>query len=421
MRERQMERRGAMILSLKVKLYPTKQMKYYLNTQCDYRRYCWNKAMEEWNTQYNKRIENLPPELKAKIKDGVADKRIQFTDDELRLRALFPSPTERSVRNELVANKSDWEYSNCSRVLQLAVKDLALTWTQFLKKSRDDTGKPKFKSRKDTKQGFKTDCARIKDNLLYLDKPHKYKGYWEPIKFRGYNIPDGKIKLCAVVRKGDTYTATLSVDTEVTPLAKTGKNTAVDANVKQFNYTDGVYSIKPEKLDRLYKSARHYQKQLSKKRKVNGKHISNSKSYHKTRTKLVRTYSRISHIQNDLLHKFTTMLYQEYDKVVIEDLSVKKMQMSKQAKGLHNSLFGRFRQFMEYKAIKFDKELIIADKYYPSTQRCSCCGYIKTGDDKITLAGNLKHGTKHHEYHCYECGYKADRDENAVLNLLALI
>lgn len=115
------------------------------------------------------------------------------------------------------------------------------------------------------------------------------------------------------------------------------------------------------------------------------------------------------------------MLYQEYDNVVIEDLSVKKMQMSKQAKGLHNSMFGRFRQFMEYKAIKFDKELIIADKYYPSTQRCSCCGYIKTGDDKITLVGNLKHGTKHHEYHCYECGYKANRDENAVLNLLALI
>ena len=68
-----------------------------------------------------------------------------------------------------------------------------------------------------------------------------------------------------------------------------------------------------------------------------------------------RTYSRIQNIQNDILHKFTTMLYTEYDKVVIEDLSVKKMMMSKKAKNLHRSLFGRFRQFMEYKAIKFDK------------------------------------------------------------------
>ena len=76
---------------------------------------------------------------------------------------------------------------------------------------------------------------------------------------------------------------------------------------------------------------------------------------------------------------------------------------------------------MEYKAIKFDKELIIADKYYPSTQRCSCCGHIKTGEDKITLQGNKKYGTNHYEYECYECGYKDNRDHNAVLNLLALI
>ena len=95
--------------------------------------------------------------------------------------------------------------------------------------------------------------------------------------------------------------------------------------------------------------------------------------------------------------------------------------MSKKAKNLHRSLFGRFKQFMEYKAIKFDKELIIADKYYPSTQRCSYCGHIKTGEDKITLQGNKKYGTNHYEYECYECGYKDNRDHNAVLNLLALI
>ena len=96
------------------------------------------------------------------------------------------------------------------------------------------------------------------------------------------------------------------------------------------------------------------------------------------------------------------------------------MMMSKKAKGLHRSLFGHFRLFMEYKADKFGKKLILANQYYPSTQRCSACGYVKTGDDKITLSGNKKHGTKHNEYVCYECGFEADRDKNAVLNLLAL-
>ena len=68
-----------------------------------------------------------------------------------------------------------------------------------------------------------------------------------------------------------------------------------------------------------------------------------------------RTYERIANIQKDLLHKFTTDLYQRFDVVVIEDLDVKHMQMSKRAKNLHRSLFGQFRQMMEYKAQCLEK------------------------------------------------------------------
>ena len=407
-----------MKLNLQVRLYPTKQMRTYLDSQCDYRRYCWNKALSLWNNIYDERVIALPNELKHKIRESLADKTIQFTDDEMDQRERFPSPTERIVRDELVANKNDWEYENSSRVLQLAVKDLSNTWNQFFKKSQEKSGKPKFKSRREPKQGFKTDSARIKCGRLLLDKPRAYTGHWEPIRFKGYNVPDGPIKLCAITRVKNQYLATLTVEVENTPLKSTGNVTAVDANVDHFDYTDGVYTLRPKELNQLYGKVRHYNRVLSRKRKECG---INSKSYQKTRAKLQMTYSKIQHIQNDLLHKFTTKLYQDYDVIVIEDLSVKKMQMSKKAKGLHRSLFGRFRQFMEYKALKFEKRLVIADKYYPSTQRCSSCGYIKTGDERITLSGNKKHGTKHHEYHCYECGYKADRDENAVLNLLALI
>ena len=410
-----------MILNMQVELYPNEHMKKYLDKQCDYRRYCWNKGLELWNTLYEQRTISLPTALKIKIKESVKNKKIKFTKKETELRKLFPSPKERNVRNELVANKEDWEYENSSRVLQFAVKDLADSWNRYLKKSQDKMNRPKFKSKKDSKQGFKTDCARIEDNKLCLDKPHKYRGDWSPIRFKGGNISDGKIKLCSITRIKGHYIATMSIETEVKSIKKTEKNTAVDANVDHFDYTEGIYTLRPKDLDKLYSDVKHYQRKLARKRKENGKNAIQSKSYQKTRVKLQRTYSRIQNIQNDILHKFTTMLYTEYDKVVIEDLSVKKMQMSKKAKNLHRSLFGRFRQFMEYKAIKFDKELIVADKYYPSTQRCSCCGHIKTGEDKITLQGNKKHGTNHHEYKCYECGYEDNRDHNAVLNLLALI
>ena len=410
-----------MNLNMQVELYPNKHMIKYLDKQCDYRRYCWNKGLELWNILYEQRTISLPTALKIKIKASVKNKKIKFTPTETELKKLFPAPNERNVRNELVANKEDWEYENSSRVLQLAVKDLADSWNRYLKKSQEKVNRPKFKSKKDPKQGFKTDSARIKDNKLYLDKPHKYRGDWSPIRFKGGNISDGEIKLCSITRIKGHYIATLSIEKEVKSIKKTGKNTAVDANVDHFDYTDGICTLRPKDLDKLYSDVKHYQRKLARKRKENGKNAIQSKSYQKTRVKLQRTYSRIQNIQNDILHKFTTMLYTEYDKVVIEDLSVKKMMMSKKAKNLHRSLFGRFRQFMEYKAIKFDKELIIADKYYPSTQRCSCCGHIKTGEDKITLEGNKKHGTKHHEYECYECGYKDNRDHNAVLNLLALI
>ena len=410
-----------MILSMQVELYPNEHMKKYLDKQCDYRRYCWNKGLELWNILYEQRTISLPTALKVKIKESLTDKKIKFTKAETDLRKLFPAPNERNVRNELTANKEDWEYENSSRVLLFAVKDLADSWDRYLKKSQEKVNRPKFKSKKDPKQGFKTDSARIKDNKLYLDKPHKYRGDWSPIRFKGGNISDGEIKLCSITRIKGHYIATLSIEKEVKSIKKTGKNTAVDANVDHFDYTDGICTLRPKDLDKLYSDVKHYQRKLARKRKENGKNAIQSKSYQKTRVKLQRTYSRIQNIQNDILHKFTTMLYTEYDKVVIEDLSVKKMMMSKKAKNLHRSLFGRFRQFMEYKAIKFDKELIIADKYYPSTQRCSCCGHIKTGEDKITLEGNKKHGTKHHEYECYECGYKDNRDHNAVLNLLALI
>ena len=407
-----------MRLNFQVRLYPNKTMKKVLDSLCDYRRYCWNQGLELWNTLYEARLIGLPVELRAKIKASLTDKTIEFSEEEQVLRALFPAPSERKVRDELVAQRSEWQFTRSLRVLQQAIKDLASAWNLFFNNPKT-ANKPGFQSRKKPKQGFKTDQARIKDGRLVLDQPRAYKGEWSSIRFKGANIPDGKLKLCAVTRTKGKYIATITMDVETVVLPKTDKKTAVDANVDHFDTTDGQMSLKPELLDHLYERVRTYQRQLARKRKVN-KNYRYSKGYQATRAKLQITYERIRNVQNDLLHKFTTDLYRQYNTVVIEDLDVKGMQMKKKAKNLHRSLFGRFRQFMEYKAEKFGKTLILADRFYPSTQRCSNCGHIKIGDEKITLSGNRKHGTKHHEYVCYECGYEDDRDHNAVLNLLAL-
>ena len=407
-----------MKMNVQIRLYPNKTMKTILDSLCDYRRYCWNQGLELWNTLYEQRLIGLTDELRAKIRASLTDKTIEFSEEEQDLRTLFPVPSERVVRDELVAQKADWQFELSARALQLAIKDLAVAWNLFFNNPKT-ANKPSFQSRKKPKQGFKTDRARIINGRLVLDKPLTHKGEWSSIRFKGASIPDGKLKLCAITRTKGKYIATITVDVETVALPKTGKKTAVDANVDHFDTTEGQTSLKPESLDRLYERVRTYQRQLARKRKVN-KNYRHSKGYQATRAKLQATYERIRNIQNDLLHKFTTDLYRQFDTVVIEDLDVKGMQMKKKAKNLHRSLFGRFRQLMEYKAEKFGQTLIIADRFYPSTQRCSNCGHIKTGDEKITLSGNAKHGTKHYEYVCYQCGYEDDRDHNAVLNLLAL-
>ena len=377
-----------------VKLKVNKTMQKHLDALCDYRRYCWNKGLETWQLMYEAHTLNQ--------KDN-------------------PSPNERRVRDELVANKADWQYDLSARCLQLAIKDLANAWKNFFDKSQPDWGIPSFKSKKAPRQGFKTDRAKIVNGKLRLDRPRSIsKQSWFDLK--SYEaLKMDEVKVVSVFKEKDNYYAALPYEEEIELKAKTQQKTAVDVNVGHFNYTKGQINILPAKLQKLYKRIKHYQRMLARKREVNGKLATKSNNYFAVRTKLQRDYRKAANIQNDLLQKFTTKLVNNYDQIVIEDLAVKEMMMTHVAsKGMQRSLFSKFRRILTYKCDWYGKELILADKTYPSTQRCAACGYVKKGEEKITLQGNKKHGTKHNEYVCYECGYKNDRDENAVLNLLAL-
>ena len=377
-----------------VKLKVNKTMQKHLDALCNYRRYCWNKGLETWQLMYEAHTLNK--------KDN-------------------PSPNERRVRDELVANKADWQYDLSARCLQLAVKDVANAWKNFFNKSQSDWGIPSFKSKKAPRQGFKSDRAKIVNGKLRLDRPRSIsKESWFDLK--SYEaLKMDEVKVVSIFKEKGSYYAALPYEEDISAKAKTHQKTAVDVNVGHFNYTDGKINVLPAKLQKLYKRIKHYQRMLARKREVNGKLATKSNNYFAVRTKLQRDYRKAANIQNDLLQKFTTKLVNNYDQIVIEDLAVKEMMMTHVAsKGMQRSLFSKFRRILTYKCDWYGKELILADKTYPSTQRCAACGYVKKGEEKITLQGNKKHGTKHNEYVCYECGYKNDRDENAVLNLLAL-
>lgn len=385
--------KNIVICTQKVRLYPNQTMKKVLDNLCDYRRYCWNQGLALWNDMY--------------------DESVIMNNKKLR-------PNWRKVRDELVANKEDWQYGLSAQCLQLAIKDLGKAWSNFFNKSQPEWERPKFKAKKMSRQGFKTQRAKLINGRLRLDKPHGVKK-WSNIKIKGAYDLSGNLKIVSIIKEHDKYWASLVLEKNIKQKTRTDRNTAIDLNVGHINYTDGKIDTLPKKLRKLYERIKYYQRCLSKKRIINGKLAAQSNNYGKTKAKLQRDYYKVANIQHDIIQKFTTKLVNAYDQIVIEDLDVKKMLMSHVAsKGLQRSLFGYFRQVLTYKCNWYGKELVLADRHYPSTQRCSACGNIKTGEEKITLAGNKKHHTKHNEYICYKCGVVMDRDENAVANLLAL-
>lgn len=104
-----------------VRLYPNKTMKHVLDSLCDYRRYCWNEALACWNNQYEARLIGLSESVLDKLRSDTES----LTTEERELVTQYPRPSYYNVRDELVSQKEDWQYTFSSRVLQQAVKDVA--------------------------------------------------------------------------------------------------------------------------------------------------------------------------------------------------------------------------------------------------------------------------------------------------------
>ena len=361
----------------------------------NYRRYSWNKALELWNTMY--------------------DESTIIGDVSLR-------PSGRKVRDTLVALKEDWENYLSSRVLQQTVISLEKAWQNYFNKAMPNHKQPKFKSRKNYQSTFTTDSARIKDGKLVLERPRLVKtDNWYPIRMHERIRFEGKLKTCTITEKADGLYASLTFETSHQPSIPVKQDIAgVDVNVRRFNYNNGIVWVYPNSLEHYYEEIKYYQRILARKREANKRNYKTIR-YAKVRTKLRRLYRKVYNLQNDIIQKFTTQLISEYSEIHIEDLNVHGMMMSKRmSKNLHRSMFGRFSEVLKYKAEWNNRELILVDRFYASTQICSECGFQKTDNcygGKHTLTGdNIYHD--HQTYRCYECGAVLDRDANAVQNII---
>jgi putative transposase len=126
--------------------------------------------------------------------------------------------------------------------------------------------------------------------------------------------------------------------------------------------------------------------------------------------RLARIHARVASVRADALHKATTALAARYERVVVEDLNVTGMLANRRlARAMSDQGFGAARRMLGYKTAREGGTLVVADRWYPSSKKCSGCGSVKA---KLTLAERI--------YQCDACGLVTGRDVNAARNLLSL-
>lgn len=171
------------------------------------------------------------------------------------------------------------------------------------------------------------------------------------------------------------------------------KDFIVDSNGIRY---ENIKSIRNNeiKLKKLHK-------QLSKKQK-------GSKNKEKARLKLAKTFEKINNKKENYLHHISNQLLSENQTIVIEDLSVSDMMKNKfLAKSIQELSLNRFKTILEYKCRFYDRELIVIDKWFPSSKLCNKCNHK---NDDLTLSDR--------EWTCKNCNSIHDRDLNASINIL---
>ena len=394
----------------KIRIYPNKHNQEVFQKYYDYQRSVWNRAIDERNAQYK-----IYKEMKA---TGL------YTQKELN-KNYFPHN-----KNLRKMEKFDWEDNFYCRVREIQFDNLCLAWNRYFNPNMHNHKKPKYKQKKDVNshKTLSLRNVRIKGKWLLLPKSYKSKPEYrftkikmaQELRFNGRITDDFTVSV-----ENNKWYVTITVEAPLEEkLAISKQSTGIDVNVGSIDYlkSDGLnkeygkFYLLPKSLLNQYDKIKYYSRVISKKRNKNPYYV-NSKSYKEAITKLNNAYTKAYNIQEENLNNIVKYFFTNYNRIVIEDLDVNSMRMNKRlCKSLHRNAFGRFKRKMIAKAEEYNVDFVLADRYFPSTQTCSECSHVKTGDEKLFLWGD-KYGNDHNTYVCYNCGTIQDRTENAILNL----
>lgn len=260
---------------------------------------------------------------------------------------------------------------------------------------------PRFKSRRKSRASYTTNWTngniKVFDHHIQLPKLGKVKAVIHR------PVPEGYILKSATVsmeRDGTYYVSVLYAYEADIPL--NAGHRAVGLDYK----SDGLYVSSDGETCDMPHYYRESQAVLAKaQRKLRHKE-KGSRNWEKQQRKIAKIYRHTANQRKDSLHKKSTEIANRYDIVCVEDLNMRAMTNKAFGNGkatLDNG-YGMFLNMLEYKLADRGKSFVKVDKWYPSSQVCSCCGKRK----KLSLEDRI--------YQC-NCGLVIDRDYNAAINI----
>ncbi|MGU8532857.1 RNA-guided endonuclease InsQ/TnpB family protein [Clostridium perfringens] len=365
-----------MILSKKVRLYPSEIQEKKLWQSVGTARFIYN-----WTL--SKQEENYKNGGKF-ISDGVLRKEL----------------------TQLKKSELSWLNEVSNNVSKQAVKDACNAYKRFFNGLSD---KPRFKSRRKSKKSFYNDNCKLKvkeGKLVNIEKIGWIK--------TNEQLPIGvKYSNPRISHDNKYWYISVGIEQEEIKEKLTDVSLGIDLGLKDLAIcSDGTIYKNINKtylIRKIEKRLKRLQRQVSRKYEQNkkGKEYVKTKNIIKLEKQIQQVHRRLANIRNNYLHKTTTSIVKTKPyRVVIEDLNIKGMMKNKHlSDAIRKQGFYEFKRQLEYKCKFRGIELVVADRFYPSSKTCSKCGEIKK-DLKL----------KDRVYKC-SCGLSIDRDLNASINL----